>query len=84
MSVLHSDWDCTLEPVATADVGAQPALRLGLRLVRSLTQPGAQRVMAARATQNFSSVPDLAQRAALDRRDLEALAAAGALALLSG
>jgi error-prone DNA polymerase len=82
VSVAHSDWDCTLEP-ATADAG-QPALRLGLRLVRSLTQQGGERVMAARAAQAFSSVSDLAHRAALDRRDLEALAAAGALALLSG
>ncbi len=82
VSVAHSDWDCTLEP-ATADAG-QPALRLGLRLVRSLTQQGGERVMAARATQAFRSVSDLAHRAALDRRDLEALAAAGALALLSG
>ncbi len=84
VSALHSDWDCTLEPAATGDAGAQPALRLGLRLVRSLTQQGAQRLMAARATQNFASVADLAQRAALERRDLEALAAAGAFALLSG
>jgi error-prone DNA polymerase len=84
VSALHSDWDCTLEPAATEGAGAQPALRLGLRLVRSFTQQGAQRVMAARATRNFSSVADLAQRAALERRDLEALAAAGALALLSG
>jgi len=84
VSVLHSDWDCTLEPAATEDAGAQPALRLGLRLVRSLTQQGAQRVMAARATRNFSGVADLAQRAALERRDLEALAAAAALASLSG
>jgi error-prone DNA polymerase len=80
VSVLHSDWDCTLEP----DAQGQPALRLGLRLVRSLTEPGAQRLMAARAAQSFDSVADLAQRAALERRDLEALAAAGALALLSG
>ncbi|HTB64740.1 MAG TPA: error-prone DNA polymerase [Steroidobacteraceae bacterium] len=84
VSALHSDWDCTLEPAATEAAGAQPALRLGLRLVRSFTQQGAQRVMAARATRNFNSVTDLAQRAALERRDLEALAAAGALALLSG
>jgi error-prone DNA polymerase len=84
VSALHSDWDCTLEPAATGDAGAQPALRLGLRLVRSFTQQGGQRVMAARATQDFASVADLAQRAALERRDLEALAAAGALALLSG
>ncbi|HEV2700718.1 MAG TPA: error-prone DNA polymerase [Steroidobacteraceae bacterium] len=82
VSVAHSDWDCTLEP-ATADA-SQPALRLGLRLVRSLTQEGAERVMAARAVRAFSDVTDLAHRAALLRRDLEALAAAGALAVLSG
>jgi error-prone DNA polymerase len=82
VSVAHSDWDCTLEP--SADDAAQPALRLGLRLVRSLTQQGAERLMAARAARAFASVSDLAHRAALERRDLEALAAAGALAVLSG
>jgi len=82
VSVAHSDWDSTLEP-ATADTG-QPALRLGLSLVRSLTEQGAQRLMLARSERAFSSVTDLAHRAALERRDLEALAAAGALALLSG
>jgi error-prone DNA polymerase len=89
VSVIHSDWDCTLEPVATAvgadaDPAAQPALRLGLCLVRSLSEQGAQRLTAARAARPFGSVADLAHRAALDRKDLEALAAAGALAPLSG
>ena len=55
VSALHSDWDCTLEPAATENDGAQPALRLGLRLVRSLTQQGAQRVMAARATRTSAA-----------------------------
>jgi error-prone DNA polymerase len=82
VSVTHSDWDCTLEPAA--ETTGQPALRLGLRLVRSLTEQGGARLMAARAQQAFDSVADLAHRAALERRDLEALAAAGALALLSG
>ncbi len=40
--------------------------------------------MAARAVKPFTSVQDLADRARLDRSDLEALAAAGALASLSG
>jgi error-prone DNA polymerase len=40
--------------------------------------------MAARAVRAFASVADLAHRAELERRDLEALAAAGALAMLSG
>jgi error-prone DNA polymerase len=89
VSVLESDWDCTLEPAACGGDGAevagtQPALRLGLRMVRSLSAAGAQRLLAARALQAFGSLDDLAHRAALERRDLEALAAAGALAGLSG
>jgi error-prone DNA polymerase len=80
VSAVHSHWDCTLEP----SDGAQPALRLGLRLVRSLSEQAAERLTAARAARPFSSVADLAHHAALARRDLEALAAAGALAPLSG
>jgi error-prone DNA polymerase len=62
----------------------QLALRLGLRLVKSLPEAAAKRIMAARREHCFSSVQDLAQRALLDRGDLEALAAAGALASLAG
>jgi error-prone DNA polymerase len=62
----------------------QPALRLGMRLVKSLSEAAAQRVVAARKRKPFISVQDLTERAALDRGDLEALAAAGAFAQLSG
>ncbi|HEX6396486.1 MAG TPA: error-prone DNA polymerase [Steroidobacteraceae bacterium] len=75
-----SCWDCTLE---RRDDG-EPALRLGLRMVKSLGKDAAERIMAARAITPFDSVQDLALRAALDRRDLEALADAGALRELSG
>jgi error-prone DNA polymerase len=75
-----SDWDSSLERRADGE----PALRLGLRLVKRLSQAGAGRLVAARAARAFTSVADLASRAALDRGDLEALAAAGALASLSG
>jgi len=75
-----SAWDATLERCAEGE----PALRLGLRLVKSLSQGGAERLIAARNVRPFASVEDLAVRAALDRGDLEALAAAGALAALSG
>ena len=61
-----------------------PALRLGLRMIAGLTEDSAQRVVAARAEQPFAHVADLAHRARLDRRALTALAAAGALARLSG
>ena len=75
-----SEWDCTLE---RRDDG-RPALRLGLRLVKHLSQEGARRLLAARMAHPFENLEDLAGRAALDRRDLEALAAGDALARLSG
>ena len=78
--------ESTLEPRERPEDGARvaPALRLGMKLVKSLSATGAQRIEAARALRLFESVQDLAERAALDRADLEALAAAGALASLSG
>ncbi|HTY48518.1 MAG TPA: error-prone DNA polymerase [Steroidobacteraceae bacterium] len=80
VAIADSDWDCTLEPAAAP----QPALRLGLRLVSSLPQEAALRIMVARAERAFTDVQDLARRARLERRQLEALAAASALASLSG
>jgi DNA-directed DNA polymerase III PolC len=73
-------WDSTLERRADGE----PALRLGLNLVKSLSLAGALRLIEARTHRSFGSVPDLATRAGLDRGDLEALAAAGAFAPLSG
>jgi DNA polymerase III alpha subunit len=75
-----SEWDCTLERRGDG----RPALRLGLRLVKHLSGDGANRLLAARASRAFDSVADLAGRAELDRRDLEALAAADALSGLAG
>ena len=73
-------WDSTLERRADGE----PALRLGLNLVKSLSLAGALRLIEARTRRPFDGVPDLATRAGLDRGDLEALAAAGAFASLSG
>ena len=75
VDVTISEWDCTLEA---------GALRLGLRMVKGLTEAGALRIVAARRARPFASVADLARRAKLDRRDLTALADADALAALSG
>jgi error-prone DNA polymerase len=80
VDVAVSDWDCTLEN----GVASQPALRLGMRMVKGLTEAAAKRIAAARQVRAFASVPDLAERAALDRGDLNALARAGALQSLSG
>ncbi|MEA3160968.1 MAG: error-prone polymerase, partial [Gammaproteobacteria bacterium] len=80
VDVTISAWDCTLE----RREDGRPALRLGLRLVKHLSQEGAARLLAARAVRNFDGIADLAERGALDRRDLEALAAADALTKLTG
>jgi error-prone DNA polymerase len=75
-----SDWDCTLEgPDPTA-----AELRLGLRLVKGLSEAGAQRLVQARKETIFRDPQDLAVRARLTRMDLEALAAANALASIAG
>ncbi|HEY6893008.1 MAG TPA: error-prone DNA polymerase, partial [Rhodanobacteraceae bacterium] len=60
------------------------ALRLGLRLVRGLTEAGAQRIVDARREREFVDVAELAHRAKLDHRDLTALADGDALAHLAG
>jgi len=80
IDVASSGWDCTLERRADG----RPALRLGLRLVKHLSSEGAARLLAARAVRIFGSIADLAERGELDRRDLTALAAADALAGLTG
>ncbi|MEO0421616.1 MAG: error-prone DNA polymerase [Pseudomonadota bacterium] len=61
-----------------------PALRLGLRMVKGLAEVSAQAIVKARRQQAFRDVQDLARRAALDQKALQALAAAGALSGLSG
>jgi error-prone DNA polymerase len=68
-----SDWDCTLEggPVPGS------AVRLGLRMVSGLSEAEGRRIAAGRP---HAGVPELK----LNRRDLRALAAAGALESLAG
>lgn len=74
----------TLSPRERVRVRAQPTLRLGLRQVKGLSREGAERLVAVRAEQPFADVADLVRRARLDKRDRNALAAAGALAGLAG
>ncbi|MES2423562.1 MAG: error-prone DNA polymerase [Pseudomonadota bacterium] len=81
VDVLTSDWDCTLEADAAS---ANPAVRLGLRLVSGLGKNVAQRIVQARHEAPAHSIEDLALRAQLDTRDINALAAADALASLAG
>lgn len=77
-----SDWDCTLEPRMDSKA---PAVRLGLRLVAGLSRSVAARIEDARTRHGpFSSAQELALRAGLDQADLQRLAAADAMASISG
>lgn len=86
--VSHSDWDSTLSrpppPGEGGGEGARPAVRLGLRLVGSLSKAGGRRIPQARQQGPFAGTEDLALRAGLDLKDLNALAAGDALQSLAG
>jgi error-prone DNA polymerase len=82
--VAISGWDSALEEFDPLDRSRQPAVRLGLGLLRGLKQETAARIEDARAIRPFDSVADLARRANLDRGDLQVLAAANALQSLAG
>ncbi|MEG3191376.1 error-prone DNA polymerase [Lysobacter sp. D1-1-M9] len=62
----------------------QPAIRLGLRLIRGLPEDAARRIERARAQRPFEDVAGLCARADLDRRAQSVLADAGALRGLVG
>jgi error-prone DNA polymerase len=64
-------------------VPAQPALRLGLSLVKGLHERTAQAIVAARAQGPFTSVADVARRSHAPRFELTRLVLAGALGSLS-
>ncbi|WP_434601185.1 error-prone DNA polymerase [Pseudomonas sp. Z4-7] len=78
--VRASDWESSLEPLE----GRQPAIRMGLRLIKSFREDDARRIEAARRQRPFSDVADLAERARLDARAMEQLADAGALRGMAG
>ncbi|HEY4253565.1 MAG TPA: error-prone DNA polymerase [Roseomonas sp.] len=81
IDVNASSWDCTLEPEAGSANGL--ALRLGLRMVTSLSEHEAEAIVKARDVRNgapFASIEELARRARVGRRALDALAAADAFA----
>lgn len=83
IDVNQSAWDHQLLDSRTAGQ-QQPPMRLGLRLVKGLSKEGAQRVVEARQQAPFRQVSNLRQRAALNKRDMEALADADALLSMSG
>lgn len=86
VDVLHSDWDSTLVGGTRFDDNRnlQPAIRLGLREVKGLSETATQAIMAARAHRAFADLQDLRLRARLDEKSCNALAEANALQSLIG
>ena len=80
VDIVHSDWEARLE----ISQAIRPAVRLGLNLIRGLSQEVGWRIEEARAIKPFHDLPDLALRANLSSTDMQALAAANALSSLAG
>jgi len=81
--VTISCWDHVVEP-AHSTLPTQPALRLGMRMVKGFNEEVAMRIVKARNAAPFVSAEDLAVRANLNDQEMKFLARAGALAGLSG
>ena len=79
VDVNESDWDSTLEPAASGEA----ALRLGLRQVKGLSEAAGQAIVDHRSD-GYRSIQHLLESTGLNRRELAALAAAGALKSLAG
>jgi len=80
VDVQASDWECTLE----RREDGEPAVRIGFRMTKGLSKATAERITAARNEQPFEHLRDFGRRTGLARREMEKLAAAGALAGLAG
>ncbi|HKB84212.1 MAG TPA: error-prone DNA polymerase [Burkholderiales bacterium] len=80
VDVLASSWDCSLEETTEN----KPAIRLGFRMAKSLSESGAKRLIEVRALKHYDSIEEFLIAADLSRKDMNALAAAGALESLAG
>ena len=86
VDINHSEWDCTLEGDATLRGGAGeaaggagvggPELRLGLRMVRGLSEAVAERVICERERGKFGSVQEVSRRVGLGESEMARLARA--------
>jgi error-prone DNA polymerase len=80
VDINQSDWDCTLE----VDDAGKPVLRLGLRMVKGLSEERGRCIENVRNAGRFESTQQLVERTGLGKRDLGVLASAGALKMLAG
>jgi len=74
IDVIHSSWDCTMEP----SPGDGWAVRMGLRFVKGLNREQGDRIVEARDQRPFGSLDDFVRRTRLPVDDLVGLAEGGA------
>jgi error-prone DNA polymerase len=80
VDVNHSDWDCSLERAEDGNA----AMRIGLRQIKGLSEAAGKKVAELRENDPFTSIQQLLERTGLNRKDMSALAAAGAFKSLDG
>ena len=80
VDVNQSDWDCSLERREDGTA----ALRIGLRQIKGLSEAVGRKIASLREGGRYRSIQQLLERANLNRKDLAALAAAGAMSTLGG
>jgi len=74
--VARSEWNCAIKP--------DDSVRLGFRVVRGLSNSGAECFLAERKKAPFTSLDDFKRRARLNKDELRVLASIGALNCLAG
>jgi error-prone DNA polymerase len=74
IDVTRSNWKCTVEHVDTL------AMRMGLRYITGLREEIGRRIESERMRRPFDSIADLTARVGPNRREIDALAYAGAFA----
>ena len=79
VDINESRWDCTLEPAA----GKHLAVRLGLRMVRDLSNKDAAAIVAARGGAPYASVGEVQRRAGVGGGALDRIAQAAGLGRLA-
>ncbi len=88
VDVNRSNHECTLEHTTDSKwktvKSSAPKLRIGFNQLKDLSETGAEAIEESRQAGLFSTVQELVYRSGINKRDLEALAAADALRGLSG
>jgi error-prone DNA polymerase len=80
VDINQSDWDCTLEK---SEAG-RPVLRLGLRMVKGLSEESGRGIESIRMAGSFETTQQLVERTGLGKRELGVLASSAALKSLEG